>query len=130
MFPTQQMAKILVVDDEEDIRTLRVTLFEDAGYQVVTASDGKEALDVARAEHPDLIFMDILMPVMDGFAACAALRKDPETKDIFIAILTARDMPEDWDKGLQSDADMYIAKPFQADRLLFIARELLALKEN
>jgi CheY-like chemotaxis protein len=124
------MAKILVVDDEEDIRKLLVTLFEDAGYQVVTASDGREALEVAKAEHPDLIFLDILMPIMDGFQACAALRKDPETKDTFIAFLTARDLPEDWDRGLQSDADMYIAKPFQSDRLLFIAKELLALKES
>ncbi|MCI0443981.1 response regulator [bacterium] len=124
------MAKILVVDDEADIRKLLVRLFEDAGYQVVTASDGKEALEIAKAEHPDLIFLDILMPVMDGFQTCAALRKDPETKDTFIAFLTARDLPEDWDKGLQSDADMYIAKPFQPDRLLFIAKELLALKES
>jgi CheY-like chemotaxis protein len=124
------MAKILVVDDEEDIRKLLVTLFEDAGYEVITASDGKEALEVAKAQHPDLIFLDILMPIMDGFQTCAALRKDPETKDTFIAFLTARDLPEDWDKGLQSAADMYIAKPFQADRLLFIAKELLALKEN
>jgi two-component system, OmpR family, alkaline phosphatase synthesis response regulator PhoP len=124
------MAKILVVDDEADIRKLLVRLFEDAGYQVVTASDGKEGLEVAKAEHPDLIFLDILMPVMDGFQTCAALRSDPETKDTFIAFLTARDLPEDWDKGLQSDADMYIAKPFQPDRLLFIAKELLAMKEN
>lgn len=124
------MAKILVVDDEEDIRKLLVTLFEDAGYEVITASDGKEALEVAKSQHPDLIFLDILMPIMDGFQTCAALRKDPETKDTFIAFLTARDLPEDWDKGLQSDADMYIAKPFQADRLLFIAKELLAMKEN
>jgi len=124
------MAKILVVDDEADIRKLLVTLFEDAGYEVITASDGKEGLEVAKAEHPDLIFLDILMPIMDGFQTCAELRKDPETKDTFIAFLTARDLPEDWDKGLQSDADMYIAKPFQADRLLFIAKELLALKEN
>jgi CheY-like chemotaxis protein len=124
------MAKILVVDDEEDIRKLLVTLFEDAGYEVLTASNGKDALIIAKAEHPDLIFLDILMPILNGFETCAALRKDPETKDTFIAFLTARDLPEDWDKGLQTDADMYIAKPFQADRLLFIAKELLALKEN
>ena len=58
------MAKILVVDDEADIRKLLVTLFEDAGYEVITASDGKEGLEVAKAEHPDLIFLDILMPIM------------------------------------------------------------------
>jgi two-component system, OmpR family, alkaline phosphatase synthesis response regulator PhoP len=124
------MAKILVVDDEEDIRKLLVTLFEDAGYEVLTASNGKDALIIAKAEHPDIIFLDILMPILNGFETCAALRKDPETKDTFIAFLTARDLPEDWDRGLQSDADMYIAKPFQADRLLFIAKELIAMKES
>ncbi len=123
------MAKILVVDDEEDIRRLLVTIFTDSGYEVVTASNGKEAVDAAKSEHPDLIFMDILMPVMDGYQACSAIKKDPHTKDIFIAFLTAKGLPEDWDQGLQSEADMYIAKPFQPDRLLFVAKELLALKE-
>ena len=124
------MAKILVVDDEEDIRRLLVTIFTDSGYEVVTASNGKEAVDAAKSEHPDLIFMDILMPVMDGYEACSAIKKDPYTKDIFIAFLTAKGLPEDWDQGLQSDADMYIAKPFQPDRLLFVAKELLALKQS
>jgi CheY-like chemotaxis protein len=123
------MAKILVVDDEEDVQKLLVTIFTDAGYKVITASNGKEAVDTAKAEHPDLIFMDILMPVMDGYQACSAIKNDPQTKDMFIAFLTAKDLPEDWDQGLQSEADMYIAKPFQADRLLFVAKELLAMKK-
>jgi CheY-like chemotaxis protein len=70
------------------------------------------------------------MPVMDGFEACTQLKKDPSTKDIFVAFLTAKDMPQDWDRGLQSEADVYIAKPFNNERLLFVARELLALKEK
>jgi len=122
------MSKILVVDDEEDVRRLLVTIFKDAGYEVVTASNGKEAIDIAKSEHPDLIFMDILMPVMDGYQACSAIKSDPDTKDIFIAFLTAKGLPEDWDQGLRSEADMYIAKPFQPDRLLFVAKEILALK--
>jgi CheY-like chemotaxis protein len=124
------MAKILVVDDEEDVRRLLVMIFKDAGYQVFSAINGKEAVEVARREHPDLIFLDILMPVMDGFVACSILKNDPQTKEIFIAFLTAKDMPEDWDRGLQSEADVYIAKPFNNERLLFVARELLALKDK
>ena len=123
-------SKILVVDDEEDVRKLLVMIFRDVGYQVVSAVNGKEAIEVARREHPDLIFLDILMPVMDGFEACSILKSDPQTKDIFIAFLTAKDMPQDWDRGLQSEADVYIAKPFNNERLVFVARELLALKEK
>ena len=124
------MAKILVVDDEDDVRKLLVMIFTDAGYDVTTAVNGQEAVDKARTEHPDLIFLDILMPVMDGFQACSILKKDPETREIFIAFLTAKDLPEDWDRGLQSEADVYIAKPFNNERLLFVARELLALREK
>ncbi len=124
------MSKILVVDDEDDVRNLLVMIFRDAGYDVVSAQNGKEAVEKARQEKPDLIFLDILMPVMDGFQACSILKKDPSTRDIFIAFLTAKDMPQDWDRGLQSEADVYIAKPFNNERLLFVARELLALKEK
>ena len=124
------MPKILVVDDEDDVRNLLVMIFRDAGYQVSSAQNGKEAVDKARNEKPDLIFLDILMPVMDGFEASSRLKKEPITKDTFIAFLTAKDMPQDWDRGLQSEADVYIAKPFNNERLLFVARELLALKEK
>jgi len=124
------MSKILVVDDEEDVRKLLVMIFKDVGYDVITANNGREAVDKARSERPDLIFLDILMPVMDGFEACTILKKDPETREIFIAFLTAKDMPQDWDRGLQSEADVYIAKPFNNERLVFVARELLALKEK
>ena len=124
------MSKILVVDDEDDVRNLLGLIFRDAGYEVISAVNGKEAVQKARSEKPDLIFLDILMPVMDGFEACTQLKKDPSTKDIFVAFLTAKDMPQDWDRGLQSEADVYIAKPFNNERLLFVARELLALKEK
>jgi two-component system, OmpR family, alkaline phosphatase synthesis response regulator PhoP len=122
------MPKILVVDDEEDVRNLLVIIFRDAGYQVFSAKNGKEAVEQASKEKPDLIFLDILMPVMDGFEACSRIKKDPTNKDTLIAFLTAKDMPHDWNRGLQSEADVYIAKPFNHERLLFVARELLALK--
>jgi len=124
------MAKILVVDDEDDVRNLLIMIFRDAGYQVISAENGQIAVEKAKRERPDLIFLDILMPVMDGFQACSILKKDPVTKDTFIAFLTAKDMPQDWDRGLQSEADVYIAKPFNTERLLFVARELLALREK
>ena len=124
------MAKILVVDDEDDVRNLLVMIFRDAGYEVVSAANGLEAVEKARREHPDLLFLDILMPVMDGFEACSVLKRDPTTSKAFVAFLTAKDLPQDWDRGLQSEADVYIAKPFNNERLLFVARELLALKEK
>lgn len=124
------MAKILVVDDEDDVRNLLIMIFRDAGYQVISAENGQIAVEKAKRERPDLIFLDILMPVMDGFQACSILKKDPVMKDTFIAFLTAKDMPQDWDRGLQSEADVYIAKPFNTERLLFVARELLALREK
>jgi len=124
------MSKILVVDDEDDVRNLLIMIFRDAGYQVISAENGQIAVEKAKRERPDLIFLDILMPVMDGFQACSILKRDPVTKDTFIAFLTAKDMPQDWDRGLQSEADVYIAKPFNTERLLFVARELLALKEK
>ncbi len=124
------MAKILVVDDEDDVRNLLIMIFRDAGYQVISAENGQIAVEKAKRERPDLIFLDILMPVMDGFQACSILKRDPVTKDTFIAFLTAKDMPQDWDRGLQSEADVYIAKPFNTERLLFVARELLALREK
>ena len=124
------MSKILVVDDEDDVRNLLVMIFRDAGYDVVSAANGREAVEKAKSERPDLIFLDILMPVMDGFEACSIIKRDPVTKDSFIAFLTAKDMPQDWDRGLQSEADVYIAKPFNNERLIFVARELLALKEK
>lgn len=124
------MPKILVADDEVDVRNLLVMIFRDAGYEVISAKNGKEAVDLAVKESPDLIFLDILMPVMNGFDACSSLKKNPATKDTFIAFLTAKDMPQDWNRGLESEADVYIAKPFNNERLLFVARELLALKEK
>lgn len=124
------MPKILVVDDEADVRKLLIMIFRDAGYEVLAAENGLEAVDLARKEHPDLIFLDILMPVMDGFQACSKIKSAPATSDILIVFLTAKDMPADWDKGLQSEADVYIAKPFSNERLLFVAKELLAMKEK
>ena len=124
------MPKILVADDEADVRNLLVMIFRDAGYEVISAKNGKEAVELAVKEAPDLIFLDILMPVMNGFDACSSLKTNPATKDTFIAFLTAKDMPQDWNRGLESEADVYIAKPFNNERLLFVARELLALKKK
>lgn len=86
------MKKILVVDDEPQIRDLikdRLTL---SNYTVLTASDGKEALDVARENQPDLILMDIAMPEIDGYTTCSKLKKDSKTKSIPVLLLTGKDL--------------------------------------
>jgi two-component system cell cycle response regulator DivK len=124
------MHKILVVDDEADVRNLLIMIFRDAGYTVLSAENGEEAVRIAREELPDLIFMDILMPIMDGYQACSLIKSDPLTGNAMVVFLTAKDMPADWDKGLQSLADVYIAKPFSSERLLFVAKELLAIRDS
>jgi two-component system alkaline phosphatase synthesis response regulator PhoP len=117
--------KILVVDDE--IHILRIVKYklESAGYQVLTALDGTEALNIAREESPSLIFLDIMMPGMSGYEVCKELKNDPKTKDIIIIMLTAKGQETDKIKGLEAGVDEYITKPFSPQDLLDRTRDLL-----
>ena len=104
--------KILAVDDEKFIvRLVQVTL-ERQGYQVVTASDGKEALEKVESEKPDLVVLDVMMPYMDGFEVLQTLRRDPATRDIPVIMLTAKAQDADVFRGWQSGVDCYLTKPF------------------
>ncbi|MBW3664004.1 MAG: response regulator [Actinobacteria bacterium] len=112
------MTRVLVVDDEADIRTfLRVTL-ELSDYEVLEAVDGVDAIERALAEKPDLIVMDVMMPRLDGVDACRRMRADARTSDIPILIVTAKSMAGDKVEGLEAGADDYISKPFDPDELL------------
>jgi DNA-binding response OmpR family regulator len=117
--------KILVVDDE--IHILRIVKYklESAGYHVLTALDGAEALNIAREESPSLIFLDIMMPGMSGYEVCKELKNDPKTKDIIIIMLTAKGQEADKIKGLEVGVDEYITKPFSPQDLLDRTRDLL-----
>lgn len=108
--------KILAIDDEENILTMVSSRLQASGYGVITATNGKEGLEKVKAEQPDLIILDILMPVMDGFEFLKAIKSDPEASRIPIIILTARGAMKDTFDAMGTDD--FVAKPFQAEALL------------
>lgn len=119
--------KILVADDEEFIRQLvSATLRDDKRFDLLLAADGIEALELARKEKPDIIFLDVLMPKLDGFEVCRRLKSDPETSAIQIIMLTALDSQADRDRGEEVGADGYFTKPFSPRALIQEVEERLA----
>ena len=104
--------KILACDDEKNILRLVQVNLERAGYQVVTASDGKEALQKVAQERPDLVVLDIMMPYMDGFEVLQNMRRNRATRDIPVIMLTAKSQDADVFRGWQSGVDCYLTKPF------------------
>ena len=119
------MRKLLIADDEPGIRSLvRMTLEMDS-CEILEAGNGHEALDVARAEHPDLVFLDVMMPGPSGIEVCRALKADPETKDITVILLTAKAQDRDREEGLAAGADGYFTKPFSPVALMSKVDEVL-----
>lgn len=117
--------KILVVDDEEVLVEAITYNLEQSGYQVLTASDGMSALEIARQEAPDLIVLDIMLPGMDGLEVCRQLRRDKRTSTVPIIMLTAKADEIDKVVGLEVGADDYVTKPFGRRELLARIRALL-----
>lgn len=123
--------KILLVDDEQDILEIVGYNLSQEGYQIVTASNGKEAIARAKKEHPHLIIMDVMMPEMDGMEACENIRKIPELQDTIITFLTARSEDYSQVAGFDAGADDYIAKPIKPKVLVSKVKALLRrLKED
>ncbi|MFN4179213.1 MAG: response regulator [Armatimonadota bacterium] len=121
--------KILVVDDEVAIvRVLRDRL-ETEGFEVLTAYDGLQGVEIAQKEQPDLIIMDITMPNMDGITAAKLLREKPETAHIPIVMLTARGQETDEQAGYQAGAIRYFTKPFSTRQLVREIRNILGEDE-
>ncbi len=117
--------KILLVDDEQDILEIVGYNLSQEGYQIVTASNGKEAVAKAKKEHPQLIIMDVMMPEMDGMEACENIRKIPELQDTIITFLTARSEDYSQVAGFDAGADDYIAKPIKPKVLVSKVQALL-----
>lgn len=111
------MVKILVAEDERDIRDLIAFTLKFAGFEVTLASNGAEAVEVAPVLQPDLILMDVRMPRMTGYQACEALKKLPETKDTPVIFLSAKGQESEIQEGLGAGAVEYILKPFAPDEL-------------
>jgi DNA-binding response OmpR family regulator len=116
---------ILIADDDEDIVALVKIRLERAGFRVVTARNGEEALEQARREAPSLAVLDAMMPRLDGYAVLKALREDPVLAATPVVMLSARVHADDIGRGLEAGADEYIAKPFRSERLLEVVHELL-----
>ena len=112
------MKKILIVDDKLEVVELVNATLEGEDYQVIDASDGREALEKIKREKPDLVLLDVIMPKMDGLEVLSEAKKDPKTKDIPIIILTAKGQKVDKEKGKRLGAQDYIVKPFSPSHLL------------
>ena len=116
---------LLVVEDESDVVDLLRYTFTKAGLTVLTARDGLEGLQIAKTNRPHLIVLDLLLPQMDGFAVCRALKNNSETAALPIVMLTARGASGDRIKGLEIGADDYVTKPFSPRELLLRVQGLL-----
>lgn len=123
----EKTASILVVDDERPFRESLQFSLERQGYHVVTASDGPSGLRLARSEKPDLVILDVMLPGMDGFKVCQALRRD---SDVPVIMLTARDDETDKVVGLELGADDYVTKPFGLRELHARIRAVLRRREG
>lgn len=109
--------KILLADDEEDIKIVIKIYLESKGHTVVTAFDGLDAIDKAESEKPDLILLDIMMPIMNGFEVCSRLKENKATASIPIVMLSAASQKDSVEKGLSVGAVDYIIKPFETTKL-------------
>ena len=120
------MAKILLVEDNEMNRDMLSRRLARRGYQVITAEDGAAGLEAARTQHPNLILMDMSLPVMDGWEATRQLKADPGTQSIPVVALTAHAMAGDEDRAMAAGCDAYETKPVELARLLEKVEALLA----
>ncbi|MBE3067612.1 MAG: response regulator [Chloroflexi bacterium] len=120
------MTKILIAEDERDICDLITFTLRFANYDVVAVNNGEEAVTMARREVPDLILMDVRMPRMTGYEACAAIKADPNLKDIPIIFLSVKGQDSEIQAGLQAGAVEYLLKPFAPDQLTARIQAILA----
>lgn len=121
------MKKILIVDDQIEVRELVEVTLRIGDYKILQAENGPKALEVVSTEKPDLILLDVMMPVgdLDGFEVCEKVKQNPDTKDIIIIMLTAKGQEVDKQKGKEVGADGYFTKPFSPLALMNRVEELL-----
>lgn len=117
--------KVLIVDDEPNIAISVDFLMRREGFEVLVAHDGEEGLALIRSDRPDLVVLDIMMPKLDGFEVCKAVRADPTLAGMRIVMLTAKGRAAEIEKGLSLGADAYIPKPFSTRELVAKVKELL-----
>lgn len=124
------MPKILIVDDDPCIRLLLEQILEelvDEGVELITAGNGEVALDIIRREIPEIVFLDVMMPKMNGFDVCNAVKNELHIEGLTIVMLTVRGQKVDKQRGMAVGADRYMTKPFNPEEILDVAREILRL---
>ncbi len=118
--------RVLIADDQNTVLMLERMMLENAGYAVVVARNGAEAVDKAASEKPDLILLDVTMPQMDGYDACRAIRARPETRTVPILMVTTRSEFVNIQAGFAAGCTEYVTKPFNAVELVETVRRYLA----
>jgi DNA-binding response OmpR family regulator len=119
------MAKILIAEDERDIRDLITFTLRFAGYDVIAATNGQEAFELASQEMPDLVLMDVRMPRMTGYEACKRIKSEENTRHIPVVFLSAKGQEAEVNAGMEAGAEEYILKPFSPDQLTEQVRLIL-----
>ncbi|MGI0487973.1 response regulator [Pantanalinema rosaneae CENA516] len=123
--------KILIVDDEPNILILMeqaLETLEDAGVELLTAKNGEEALKLIRTERPELVFLDVMMPKLNGLEVCKAVKGDPELQGVYVIMLTAKGQEDDRQKGSDVGADLYMTKPFRPKVVLEKSMQILGIE--
>lgn len=124
------MPKILLVDDEANIRLLlqqSLEELEDCGVEIQTAENGSRALEIIAAERPELVFLDVMMPGLNGFEVCRRIRKNATAADLPVVFLTARGQDLDRREAMEAGATDFLTKPFDPEEVQAVARKILSL---
>ena len=118
--------RVLIADDEPNIVTALEFLLQRSGFEVLVAQNGEEALRLIDAERPDLVLLDVMMPLKNGYDVCRRVREQPALRHIKVVMLTAKGREAEMDKGLAAGADLYVTKPFSTSDLMAKIEGLLA----
>lgn len=124
------MARILVAEDNAEIRALVSSILSEGGHKVSVAQNGRQALDLMAGESPDLLVLDIMMPQVDGYTVLKELKASGHRDNMKILVLTAKTSESDWVRGYKLGADAYITKPFDIDELTNQIEELLSMTKD
>lgn len=127
---TFKMKKILIVDDEPNIIMSLEYTFKKNNFEVFIARDGQEALDILKIQLPDVIILDVMMPMVDGYATLEQIKKDSRLSHCKVLFLSAKNKEKDIEKGLALGADLYVVKPFSIKKLVEQVQGLLAICNN
>ena len=120
--------KILIADDNENIRDALTYLLEDEGYELVLAVDGADTIKKVRDLRPDILFLDIMMPEINGYDVCRTIKNDPDIRSTYVIMLTAKGQVAEQERGREVGADEYIVKPFSPMEILAKVKNILGAK--